>query len=212
MKKILLILFLLTIGCGSYNISSHRIKSVLALSETGDTIAVPISQFSKFQYENYLPSYNNIPWNSGYYYNNFGWNRSYQWMWQPNGFWNNYGFNSYNWNNYNPAPRLRVKPRRRIVQNPNNTQIPHRNLEPRLNNPTTPRVRSNTRRGTIISNNNTPRRVTPNNSNNNTPRRVTPPTNNTPRKVTPPTNNNTTRIITPPSTTNRTTTSRRRKQ
>ena len=47
MKKIIIItLALILTSCGSkYNLSSYKIKSILTITEAGDTLAVPVSDF-----------------------------------------------------------------------------------------------------------------------------------------------------------------------
>ena len=86
MKKLLLIslLSLFFIGCGSYNYSSYyQIKDILAVTQDGDTIAVPIREFERQKYENYTRfNYNNTwywnnwrydyPWRYNYWYTNPG--------------------------------------------------------------------------------------------------------------------------------------------
>ena len=78
------ILSFFLVNCGSYQYSSyHDVKSVLAVTEKGDTIAVPLREFERNKYE----SYTRFNWNNQWYWNN--WRYSY-----------NLGFNNWwHWNN-----------------------------------------------------------------------------------------------------------------
>ena len=93
MKKLIIIaLTLMLTSCGStYDISSYRIKSILTITEVGDTLAVPVRDFKfrildrrirelidrdpfRYQYrQNWYPgNYNSYPipnYNRGYNYN-----------------------------------------------------------------------------------------------------------------------------------------------
>ena len=68
MKKLLLIslLSLFFIGCGSYNYSSYyQIKDILAVTKSGDTIQVPLSEIKnnyKYNYYNNWQFYNGASW------------------------------------------------------------------------------------------------------------------------------------------------------
>ena len=138
-KLLLLVLVSLTIGCGSYTHTSYRpkIKSLLAITETGDTVSVSMREFESQKYNTYTRfNYNNSwYWNNWRYDNNWRWN---YWMYsQPNRY-DNGGII------YTPI-RPVVKPQ----------PIPPK--RPRIKNE---RVRVNTPRGS----NNTPSRIrtTPN--------------------------------------------------
>ena len=74
MKGLLLCLItsILFISCGSYQHSSYRVKSVLAVTKAGDTIQVPISQLQK-QYNSNTYS----DWQ--FYYGNNLWYNWYDW-------------------------------------------------------------------------------------------------------------------------------------
>ena len=145
MKYVIILLLFLTIGCGSYTTTSYRpqIKSILAVTEVGDTISVPYKDFIRDRYDTYTRfNYNNNwYWNNWRYDNNWRWN---QWWLYPNNRWNN-NFNNYNsgtnipYIKYNP----KVKPKRRPT------------TQPRINNP---RTRISTPRGS----NQTRTRTTPN--------------------------------------------------
>jgi len=156
-KLLLLVLTVLTIGCGSYQYTSYRptIKSLLAITETGDTVSVSIREFERQKYD----TYTRFNYNNSWYWNNWRYSNNLRGFEYPNGFWNNYGFNSYNWNNYRPSIRPKVKsknrprvkpPKRRTTRQPR--VIP--NNPPRRVNPPTRRI--------------TPRRATPTRSGNNT--------------------------------------------
>ena len=68
MKKLLLIslLSLFFIGCGSYNYSSYyQVENVLAVTKSGDTIQVPLSEIKnnyKYNYYNNWQFYNGASW------------------------------------------------------------------------------------------------------------------------------------------------------
>jgi hypothetical protein len=153
MKKILLILLLLTIGCGSYTTVSYRpkIKSILAVTEAGDTISVPYKDFIRDKHDIYTRFNYNNNWygNSWRYNNNWGWNQ--QWLY-PNSGWNNSIFNTY------PArrrdgtpvqPKIKVNPKPRPKPRPNTPPI----TRPRVEQPRTrmsiPRGSNQTRTRTI---------------------------------------------------------------
>lgn len=101
---------ILFISCGSYTYESYRpkIKSVLAVTEAGDTISVPYKNFVKERYEHY-PRYQ---WNNNWYWNNWMYDR---WRWNqwglyPNTIWDNNIYYT------NPSPRTNrplVKPKPR---------------------------------------------------------------------------------------------------
>ena len=156
-KLLLLVLTVLTIGCGSYQYTSYRpiIKSLLAITETGDTVSVSMREFERQKYD----TYTRFNYNDSWYWNNWRYSNNLRGFEYPNGFWNNYGFNSYNWNNYRPSirpkvqpktrPRPRVNvPRPRTPINPNRPRLAPKTPK-RVNPPTTPprRVISNSRRG-----------------------------------------------------------------
>ena len=152
-KLLLLVLTVLTIGCGSYQYTSYSptIKSLLAITETGDTVSVSIREFERQKYD----TYTRFNYNDSWYWNNWRYSNNLRGFEYPNGFWNNYGFNSYNWNNYRPSVRPKVQPKNRPrprVNVPRPRVIP--NNPPRRVNPPTRRI--------------TPRRATPTRSGNNT--------------------------------------------
>ena len=115
-KILLLVLLTLTISCGTYTTSSYRpkIKSLLAITEAGDTVSVSMREFEKQKYDTYTRfNYNNSwYWNNWRYDFNWGWNQ--WWYSQPNRYW---------WNNdlrytnpsrgYRAPSRPQVKPKTR---------------------------------------------------------------------------------------------------
>ena len=156
-KLLLLVLTVLTIGCGSYQYTSYRptIKSLLAITETGDTVSVSIREFERQKYD----TYTRFNYNDSWYWNNWRYSNNLRGFEYPNGFWNNYGFNSYNWNNYRPSIRPKVKPKNRPRVKPPKRRTTRQprvipNNPPRRVNPPTRRI--------------TPRRATPTRSGNNT--------------------------------------------
>ena len=162
MKKIIVLVCLILQSCGSYTYESYRptIKSLLAITEAGDTVSVSMREFERQKYD----TYTRFNYNDSWYWNNWRYTNSLRGFEYPNGFWNNYGFNSYNWNNYRPSIRPEVKPKTRPrprvnVPRPRTPITPNRpRLAPkpprRVNPPTTPprRVRPTTRRGSNSSN------------------------------------------------------------
>lgn len=112
---IIALLFLSLVSCGTFKVSNvkySRVKSVLAITETGDTIAVPYRDFLRDRHE-YQPRYNY----NGYWYwnnwNNFNWNNSW------------WGWNDYYWNNNTFIVPNRSIRRPRIEQEgPNNPTPP----------------------------------------------------------------------------------------
>src|SRR6056300_13337 len=105
MKKlcILALLLLSLVSCGSYTYSGYRVKSVLAITEKGDTIQVPYSTLERnFRYD--YNFYTDWRFNyGGYWYN---WN-VFPYYYQPR----------YDWRrafiNYRPSSRPQVKPKTR---------------------------------------------------------------------------------------------------
>ena len=148
-KLLLLVLTVLTIGCGSYQYTSYRptIKSLLAITETGDTVSVSMREFERQKYD----TYTRFNYNNSWYWNNWRYTNNLEWRY-PNGFWNNYGFNGYNWNNYSPSIRPKVKPKTRPrprvnVPRPRTPIKPNRPRVVPNNSPTPRRVISNSSRG-----------------------------------------------------------------
>ena len=111
MKKIIVLVCLILQSCGSYTYKSYRptIKSLLAITETGDTVSVSIREFERQKYD----TYTRFNYNNSWYWNNWRYSNNLRGFEYPNGFWNNYGFNSYNWNNYRPSIRPKVQPKNR---------------------------------------------------------------------------------------------------
>ena len=116
MRYLIFLLSLLILSCGSYTHESYRpkIKSLLAITETGDTVSVSMREFEKQKYDTYTRfNYNNNwYWNNWRYDFNWGWNQ--WWYSQPNRYW---------WNNdlrytnpsrgYRAPSRPQVKPKTR---------------------------------------------------------------------------------------------------
>ena len=75
MKKLILIVsLLLFVGCGFNNYTSYyQIKDVLAITQEGDTIAVPIREFERQKYD----TYTRFNYNNTWYWNN--WRYDYPW-------------------------------------------------------------------------------------------------------------------------------------
>jgi hypothetical protein len=153
MKYIIIIFSFFIIGCGSYTHTSFspKIKSLLAITEAGDTVSVSMKDFERQKYDNYTRfNYNNNwYWNNWHYNNNWGWNR--RWDYQPNRYW---------WNNdprytnpnrvYRSSNRPKVKPKPRPKTRP---EIPR--TRPQRVRVNTPRTRTTP---SVIQRNNVGRR------------------------------------------------------
>ena len=157
MKKILLILLLLTIGCGSYTTTSYRpkIQSILAITEVGDTISVPYRDFIRDKHDTYTRfNYNNNwYWNNWRYDNNWRWNQ--WWLYSNNGWGNNY----YNYNSGSNIPYVKYEQKPKPVLTPTRPKIDKPRV--RINNP---RGSNSNYRTTSPQRNSTPSRTqtTPN--------------------------------------------------
>lgn len=77
------ILFVSLVSCGTYQYSSNgkQVKSVLAITEAGDTVNVPYRDFVRERYSFY-PRYQ---WNNNWYWNNWMYDRwrypEFYWRW-----------------------------------------------------------------------------------------------------------------------------------
>ena len=76
---VILFSFLFLISCGTYRVSTTpkvKITKVLTITSTGDTLAIPIREFQKYNYENIrFNTWNTSPlwYGWGYPYYNYGW-------------------------------------------------------------------------------------------------------------------------------------------
>src|SRR5210317_643451 len=119
-------IFLSLYSCGTYTLSTNKgyeVKSILAITQAGDTISVPYRDFVRDRYD-YYPRYQ---WNNNWYWNNWFDNSpwgGYNWWWNSNPYWNGTPYISV------PRVRPKVQPRPRV---------------PRLREPR-PRTRVNGRR------------------------------------------------------------------
>ena len=82
-------LFLLLSGCGVYQVSTTpkvKITKVLTITSTGDTLAVPIKQFQKYNYNNVFDNYRfNYNYGFGWYNHFYPFNYGYNYPWyRPN--------------------------------------------------------------------------------------------------------------------------------
>ncbi|MCH1613032.1 MAG: hypothetical protein L7S72_07020, partial [Flavobacteriales bacterium] len=82
-------LFLLLSGCGVYQVSTIpkvKITKVLTITSTGDTLAIPIKQFQKYNYNNVFDNYRfNYNYGFGYYNHFYPFNYGYNHPWyRPN--------------------------------------------------------------------------------------------------------------------------------
>lgn len=115
----LMLLFVTSLmSCGAYTHSAHRpkIKSVLAITEAGDTIAVPVREFERNKYD----SYTRFRYNDNWYWNN--WRYDFNWRWNqafyayPNIFWWDGDMHNTNFSNgYRASVRPKDKPKPRRV-------------------------------------------------------------------------------------------------
>ena len=125
MKNIwfLSIFFVSLYSCDVYNYSNdNRVESILAVTEAGDTIAVPYRKFLDNRYDSYTRFY----WNNNWYWNN--WRYDYSWRWN---YWYNsqpYFYNGgyYNYNN-NSEPNITSIPRNNGRRGEKVTDIPTEN-------------------------------------------------------------------------------------
>ena len=125
MKNIwfLSIFFVSLYSCDVYNYSNdNRVESILAVTEAGDTIAVPYRKFLDNRYDSYTRFY----WNNNWYWNN--WRYDYNWRW--NYWYNNspYFYNGgyYNFNN-NSEPNITSIPKNNGRRGEKVTDIPTEN-------------------------------------------------------------------------------------
>ena len=133
MKKIILLVFLI-VGCGSFTHTSYRpkIKSLLAITETGDTVSVSMREFETQKYNTYTRFNYNNNWYMNNWRNNNIWSNNQWWYTQPNRYWGN-DYIRYT----TPAkPKYTPKP----VSRP-------RNDTPRTRVQTTPKVQTRTNVG-----------------------------------------------------------------
>ena len=120
---ILSVFFVSLYSCDVYNYSNdNRVESILAVTEAGDTIAVPYKKFLDNRYDSYTRFY----WNNNWYYNN--WRYDYSWRWN---YWYNsqpYFYNGgyYNFNN-NSEPNITSIPRNNGRRGEKVTDIPTEN-------------------------------------------------------------------------------------
>ena len=114
MKKIwiLFVFFLSLVSCGTYKTTSYgKVRSILAITEQGDTIAVPYRDFLR-ERNDFYPDYRID--------NNWYWNRWSNPYWTNNWwYWNNYDVRTYSVpaRNY-IRPKVKPKPRPRINDQP----------------------------------------------------------------------------------------------
>ena len=108
---LILLLGILLTSCGTYQLSTTpkvKITKVLTITSMGDTLAVPIKQFQKYNYnnvfDNYRFNYNWGYWNYPYY--GYGWNSLYR----PNSWY--YRDFYYTLPTYNYSLELPVKPQK----------------------------------------------------------------------------------------------------
>lgn len=165
MRYLIFVLYVLLLtSCGTYQIStkdSIKIAKVLTITSTGDTLAVPIRQFQKYNYNNVFDNYRfnygfNTWGNWGYPY--FGWN--YNYLYRPNSWY----FRDFY---YNP-PLYRIVPEKPKVRYYSNGRRGSNNI---IITPNSNRGRSNNNEGLRNFNRYTPRE----NPNNNI---ITPPNRN----------------------------------
>ena len=91
-KLLLLVLVSLTIGCSSYTHTSYRpkIKSLLAITETGDTVSVSMREFESQKYN----TYTRFNYNNNWYWNNWRYDNDWRWrywMYPQSNIYNNSG-------------------------------------------------------------------------------------------------------------------------
>lgn len=147
MKKLLLIAsLLLFVGCGFNNYASYyQVKDVLAITQEGDTIAVPIREFERQKYD----TYTRFNYNDTWYWNN--WRYDYPWRY-------NYWYTNPNYytpqviitpnkkRNVTRIPRINDKPKPGIITplppRPPRTKSGNRPIISRSNIGSNPRIRT----------------------------------------------------------------------
>ena len=142
MNKSLIIAFisLSLFSCGSYTLTNNKgyeVKSILAVTEVGDTVAVPYRQFVKYRDTEFV----RYRYNNSWHWNNWRYNDP-AFLYQYNS-WNYYGQWNYNWNNNFHQPRTR--PVNRPKSKPRFIPTPRpRPRQPRIitNETNTPNTRS----------------------------------------------------------------------
>jgi len=115
---------LLLTSCGSFTHTSYRVESVLAITEKGDTIAVPLREFERQKYD----TYTRFNYNNNWYWNN--WRYDFNWRWQqpffayPNQFWwgNNLRYTNPS-RGYRAPSRPQVKPKNRPRTRPQRPRV-----------------------------------------------------------------------------------------
>ena len=137
---------LLFVSCGSFTHTSYRVESVLAITEKGDTIAVPLREFERQKYD----TYTRFNYNNNWYWNN--WRYDFNWRWQqpffayPNQFW--WGNNLRHTNpsrGYRAPNRPQVKPKARSrVATPRGSRSNYTPRQPQRIQRNTPPTRTRT--------------------------------------------------------------------
>ena len=191
MRYLIIALLALSLtSCGVYQVSTTpkvKITKVLTVTSTGDTLAVPIKQFQKYNYNNIFDNYRfNYSWGYwNYPYYGYGWNGLYR----PNSWY--YRDFYYKPPVYNYSLELPIKPQKpRVYVNgrrgsSNITVTPNR---VRNNNNSSNNTNINPPRG----NNNRIYLRQPNNNNINTRPSISRATISRGSHFTPPTSNNST--------------------
>ena len=140
MKKFitLAILALTVSSCGTYQLSVKpkvQITKVLTITSTGDTLAVPIREFQRYNYSNVFDNYRfNFNYGFDWYswnYPNYGWN----YLYRPNSwYFRDWYYRPPIYNNIPIKPKVAIRGRRgsnniRIIpNNSNNDQIGRFNI------------------------------------------------------------------------------------
>ena len=152
-------LFILLItSCGSYTISSYHpnIKSLLAITEKGDTVSVSIREFERQKYG----TYTRFNYNNNWYWNDWRYNSPYFWSypyrWNNNLYWNN---NYIYTPRVSPRPKVQPRTRPRYTSPRNRPKLREQNERIRINTPRRNQnssqqnntVRSSSRRGNTNS-------------------------------------------------------------
>lgn len=195
---ILLLLALSLTSCGVYQVSTTpkvQITKILTITSTGDTLAVPIKQFQKYNYNNIFDNYRfNYSWNWNYWnypYYGYGWNSLYR----PNSWY--YRDFYYRPPVYNYSLELPLKPQKpRVYVNgrrgSNNIIVTPNRVRNNNNSRSNFNDNTNIRQVNPNSNNNRIYLRQPNNNNTNTRPSISRPNISKGSNFTPPTRSNST--------------------
>lgn len=107
-------------SCGTYHVSTTRVKSVLAITEAGDTLAVPIHEFDRYKYDHFT----RFSVNGNWYWNNWRYDFPFRQHWFNDvQFW---GSPYYQWSTPVTVPVPQVRPKVKPKERPRAPRGPRR--------------------------------------------------------------------------------------